>query len=574
MIERLDTRFPRAALSRLTEMHVEPSGLVRQRGATKVRFGDDLSNLDGERWVWLGSLLPGQRGLAFSLETGFTTGLIQRFNSALNGFAALNTKAAPAVDAYVVVGNVLYVGTKVPTGSATILYGGSLKNAWTAVTNLNRTAGSRVVTRAAGGFTANVDKGMIVGGWEQTGAALISASAPGAGHAVVESVDSDTQVTMDRPSPSTDVATGSFMDFDSLNALFGLPGAIPAAAAGRLLLLNGNKLYFTNGPDPSTGRPRTSQGPARNVHEFPVDAQGIALATLKDRAMVFTATGLYGISNLASEIVDGSGNPAHAIEEISSKSVALGQRGIVRWQGALIVPCRDGIYAFDGYNEPVKLSASVPWAEMVRFGMQLGFATIFKERYILPLKVSMGGSDTYWQLVLRLDGQGTDQGTVFPTTVFSLPTSCYAVATTPNPDELLGVGAKADGVLDLGQIFTADTTGADHTGSLINGGVGFTTALVPLGDKSIVRRVRVRYTATSDGAAGTVKMGGAVVGVAGVGPVDLITDGVTRWVAMDATSPGECSAAAVALTFSSSTQPLKDIVIHAIELHYRAARVM
>lgn len=551
-----DMLQPRASLGVLSDGYVGDTGEVRCRGRVGQRVAVALSGPG--LFVWAGALLPGRRELcadafALSVLDAAGTAIARVYPHPLGG-ASVKVEQ-PAVVANTVVIPFTFFNPGPGLGFA--LYGGSrFANTNLSVSVVN---GSAVITRAAGGFIAGVDAGMIV---VFTG---------GIGWAVVKTVDTDTQVTLDRPwAAATNAAlalgfSGSLVSWSGFFPIPGLQGPGVVSVAGRVVFMRDNVLTFSEGPDPATGAPRTNTMTARNRHEFPIDATYLALAALRDSVFVFTAAGVFIVRNMAYEIVDGSGNPAHPIEVLSTQTVALGSSGIVTWGNALIVPCRDGIYAIDGIGAPVKISRGLPIAEMVRDGLELGLATIFKGRYILPYR--HGGVTRTW--VLRLDAKGSEQGDIFPAARFVVPGLPMAYAKS-GTDSLLAVGDVASGVIEAGGIFTAGTTGLDFSGSRPGEAFVMRTAPISLGDKAVVRRVRVRvtfsgFTVPAPTLEVIVRAGAASV----TGTVEInAVPGTTKWLAVDL--PAALEASVVTVEVGLGVAQPSDFIVHAVEVQYRA----
>jgi hypothetical protein len=162
------------------------------------------------------------------------------------------------------------------------------------------------------------------------------------------------------------------------------------SCVGRLLSLEGNKLYVSDGPDPATGASRAHSFPTTNIIEFPLDAQGVAIQTIRNQTFVFTTAGLYRVTGLEYEITDADGNPQWTIELLSRETRAMSNASIVTWHQALIVPCLDAIYIVDGVNPPQPISNGVDWQTVVNSGRALGQAAVFRGYYLLPVETAAG----------------------------------------------------------------------------------------------------------------------------------------------------------------------------------------
>lgn len=564
----LDAKQPQASLSIANSVYVDDDGVLRLRGRMGRRNAGDLGSGAGYSpvFVWAGALLPGFREVfvAYDATPSYRFTVL---DNAGTGYAIQNNfgsaSATPDIIAAAVAGNALIMSPNKPGGFQWV-YGGSRMPAGGAFLSTTFTPGSTTLTTTGSYTTAGVDVGAIVSNWYPSGG----------GFAVVTKVNSATTLTVDRPAQLTGVVAATFYSpFVSsiLGPSFALSGQIEAIA-GRAVLMQGNILVFSDGPDPTTGAHRTYSWPAKNRHEFPNDALGVALKALRDRLFVFTQAGNYAISGMAYEITDGSANPQHAIEQISGKSVALGQSGIVSWQGALIVPCRDGVFAMDGVNSPVLLSRGLPWAEMVRGGLKIGWATIFQGRYLLP--VTYQGST--WTYVFRMDGIDSGNGIVFPTTRFVVPASPTAWATSSS-DKLIAMGDPAQGALEGGELLTTTSTGVDFDGNPAGDSYQVCTPRLQIGQKAVLRRIRIRYSMYSPTLAGgghslLIDISDSIAGHTASGSVQLrpTVAFTPQWVAVDIPAY-EVTAPVIVLSFlPGSFSPVPgNFVVHAIELQYR-----
>jgi hypothetical protein len=262
---------PPGSASQATNVYVDPQGVMRMRNGAPVFQGTTWAT-DRLTWVWEGVLSPGLRtvfasrsipGSPGANDAGHGMGVLDGANNGLKPATGGGYYYMDYPTSFVLLDSMLFIGgvgaglaggDNTDTTKQGMLYGGSRKTAvYTPGGTIAVTNGSAVVTRAAGGFSANVDAGMLM-------------FSPGGGGAsrryhVVKSVDSDTQITLVQPFAGT---TGTITpDFRPL-ALIGAGGsgtgsyrasALYGSCAGRLLVARGEQaLYVSDGPDPVVGR--------------------------------------------------------------------------------------------------------------------------------------------------------------------------------------------------------------------------------------------------------------------------------------------------------------------------------
>jgi hypothetical protein len=504
---RAGARGPASSLRVAEQVIVGPDGALRGRGRVVAKNGD--SSLLNPIFAWAGELLPGHREIWLGESAGTT-----KFNVVDPAGGALSTfDVSPftTVEGAAVVHNALIMASANPVADGLRAYAGSIKAANFVPANCAVTQDSRTVTRAAGGFNANVDVGMIL---ELPKIAITDSWQ----FAVVQKVVSDTQLLLDRPWPeSTSAAiTLTFRPVLGMNNIIISPakwiypmtilfnelglrwvayGGVPADTEPRPTTMS-----FNNGPDPVTGL--IAHGwDGENRHNFPPEATGIALQRLRDREMLFTKHGIYIVSNMNLDITDLDGNPQHPIEEYSRELIAVTNKGIATWQNTLIVPCRDEIYMIDGISPPVAISAGIPWAKHVSDGAVIGWAAVHRGYYLLPLTVG-GETFTY---VIRLAPAATPSGAVFFPTTKIMPsiTGSDVFHTKRGKNVKCWTSAGSTSLLCAGETLLSEATGIfdenvdghgdDSDG--VNGSVVLAAVekWFEAGSKTTVRRVRVKY---------------------------------------------------------------------------------
>lgn len=577
-------QIPDGCVALAQEMFVDAKGVPWSRGHMPQLQGSHW-NTDRLTWVWEGNLTPGLRTLFASRGVPGSPGVVNAGHGmgvldASNNSAARitnNTVFFPSGYYYLdyptswtVLDSMLFIGNQAASPATSfdadrqgMVYGGSRKAAayspggTVAVTN-----GSKIVTRAAGGFTANVDVGMV----------MISGAVLPKRYYVVASVDTDTQVTLLQPwegatnaalsTPSFDVigqiGAGSLAKGYRASALYG-------SVAGRLLSLEGNKLYASDGPDPTTGASRAHSFPTKNIIEFPLDAQGVAIQTIRNQVFVFTTQGLYRVTGLEYEIVDPDGNPQWTIELLSRELVALSNASIVVWHQALVVPCVDGIYIVDGVNPPQLISAGVDWSKVVNAGRNLGQAAVYQGFYLLPVETS-AGSFVYTTYCFRLQATETARGLVFPNTRWACNVGAYyssgARRLLAAEQRIWNPSAVFDTSVALGQ------DGANAVGdavSTVTAQVGTRPFLIGAG--GVARRVRVRAFRTNPAGAVSGTVAAAISG----GAVRTFADaarllaGADEWEAYDLSAPLQWGSLRVNYSLSDRW------ALFGVELQFRAA---
>lgn len=499
---------PPGSVTVANNVFVDPTNVLRSRNGAPAMTGDTSWGGGRLTWCWEGNLIPGKRTLAASAGIPGTPDHVD----ATHGFAALDPATnnmqslndfGPGEDdghyyldyptSWTLMDSMLWIGNEVPDGGDLakqgMLYGGSLNPNYFAPTDLQVTQDSDVVTSATGGFLANVDVGKLL---------YVSMPFSAGEYFVVKSVDSNNQVTLHRPWRGV-TGTAAISIFTALGYI-GInsdpsktspsyrASKLYGQCAGRLLSLEGNTLYVSDGPDPDTGEPRPYLFPETNKVVFPLDAQGIALQTIRNQAFIFTSAGLYRITGLEYEITDPDGNPQWTIELLSSETIALSNAAIVAWHQALIVPCVDAIYIIDGVNPPTPITLGVDWQAVANAGVQLGQATVHQGYYLLPVEkgtVAGAGKQEFTTYCFRLTPVQSARGIVFPNTRWTCDVEGYYSA---GPNRLIVAGNI---LWDGGKVLDPVANGnGDGDGSLI--GTTIRSRPFPIGEGSVVLRVRAR----------------------------------------------------------------------------------
>jgi hypothetical protein len=454
-------KIPRNGLYNIEEFLLDDDGGLYRRGMA-TRYSTQIAAAPAVGGLWDLSFVPGRR--TFFAGSGYT--------GALNGvtpikqlFGGIQARPGPAAK----IGDLAYIpGLSTLNGGA--LYGGSLKTAAYNSGTITCTAGSASIVGVGTAWLANADAGMLF----RTDSRRY----------VVQSVDSDTQITLSTPYEA-DEAAGAARGYtlevfvQVLNMKGGLASLNPqrqplcgpavAAVANKLWVAYGRRVYQSLGPDPVTGRVRPqdwnmSGGAYTDFHEFPSDV--VALAPLRDRLLVFTQDGMYLVSGCAFDLVDANGNPQQRLEKVSDEIVALSGAGVCVASDFVVVAARDGIYKIDslGQREVLTRSIKTMWQGYVKAGHTPGMPGVFRDH----LFVAMGTTDT--TLVCRLDRpQRTRVGTIYPWTqvrgALSSSTAQQPFAVKdPNGAAKLISGSDDGYVLDATNIFNTYDAELDADG--------------------------------------------------------------------------------------------------------------
>lgn len=353
-------------------------------------------------------------------------------------------------------------------GTGLTLYAGSLKTGTVSAGTVTVTNGSKAVTGVGTTWLTGspVDKGMILD---------VDPSSSNAPFGVVDSVSSNTALTLVEAwtgptAAGQTYALGPVRTHDpgaikSVSPMIGAAGdTFVDTAGGRLLRARGNRMAFSAPGDPFSLADS-------DYHELPRSAVVTGLSVIDDTAILFTTTGAWAISNLALDALDDAGNVQHSVQQINKDVLLWSDPGIAAYQGALIVPAVDDVWAFSLGAAPVALSEGIRpyYRELVEAGYRLGMAVVYRGHYILP--VLDGSSAVVDVLVCRLDLRD-DRGArrpVWTRWANHAAGQAYAVQVDPSTartPKLLGVAARR--VTDLTGCFDPDATrkddadGTDH----------------------------------------------------------------------------------------------------------------
>jgi hypothetical protein len=396
-------------------------------------------------------------------------------------------------------------------GGRLAYYGGSVKTSSYVVSagkSVSTTAGSAVVTGATTAFLANVDAGMIL---RHSGSGRML---------VVKSVDSDTQVTLTTPWPTTNAASTLFTFYPVVDSgvvlSFPFPtlsGSTYATAAGaglpKLIVTTGNRAYESSAEDASAG---TVTFDANVYHELPSNVEITGAEGIGDSCLLFTTRGVWRIDNVSQAPVDDFGNQQQALTKISENVVLWGDAGIAGWQGDVIVPALDNVYIMSpsGSTQPIGAAfhgngIGPLLKSYVGLGYKPGYASVHDSHYYLPVVNSSNVVQDV--LVCRLDRpyllSSRPRIWGYPWTRWTGHAAGVAYATLPPTStagpKLLGVASqRVTDLTDTVNPTSANSQDADGTTS----DVTIITRDFPTQDgiqSGLLRRLRAKYVLTGDG---------------------------------------------------------------------------
>lgn len=507
----------------------DDDGSCYRRGGSQYKSTADFGS-SGLRWVWDGTLTGGQRTV-FANNADF--GVLGADDASVVNLGGAGL-AEPV--SCVEIAGILFIG-------GGTLYAGSRKTADYSTGTVALTNGSKVVTGTGTSWSANCDAGMLF----HRGSERMYP---------IASVDSNTQITLRDAYQGVTTASTAYVNrvLGTASTSTYRTASFYAAVAGRLVTLEGNRLYFSNSVLGG------GQGPhvfgATDYHELPEGAVGLGVFPVRDTALAFTTQGLWSVSNLVLDLTDDFGNPQQRVERISQDLILWGAAGVATWRGSLVVPAVDGVWLVDGVSQPVRLTNSVTnqVTRYVRANYKAGGGVVHRNHYFLP--VYADGSYTVLDLmVCRLDRPTrTPLGDVFPWSHVTghggnvIAMAQRAGSNTRQPflwgasqhtksrvldcsgffEPAAGVKADADGTVFVWDVITRDYA----TGSL---------------NVNTVRKLRVRYELVDAGTddpviaayvgLGPGEAGGAEWGVSEWGLADWTDSTLGDYAPLDGTAP-------------------------------------
>jgi hypothetical protein len=454
-------------------------GLPFKRGGSSFK-SNAAFGAAGLLGLWDGVLAGGRRTLFIRAAELGTLAADDATPQALtgSGVSAKTWKFQRPVSVH----GLLFVVPATPAGSEIpVAWAGSRKTGPYSAGTVTVTQGSRTVTGAGTAWLANADAGMLFQGPGGSGVAY-----------AVESINSDTSLTLAEPWPEASAAGGAYilsetLGFDSPTVALGGFATLLAATQYRLLFIRDRRLAFS-GLNPRVGNVMSEE----DVHEFPSSI--IGAAGLRDTAFVFTQSGLYSISNMAYDLTDQLGDPQQRIDHLNPELVLWGHEGIATWAGALVIPALDNVWLLDGISAPVPIGGPILdlYLSYVQAGYVPGVAEVYNGHYFLPI---VAGSTVADVLVCRLrparGGEGPAWSRLSGTGALAV---AFAERTTNPPKLLAAQRTAASRVLDATSFFlpTAAVKN-DPDGTPVS--FTYTSRAFSTGNMvaNFVERVRVRY---------------------------------------------------------------------------------
>lgn len=469
-------RAPANAAFDLQNLLINDEGLPVKRGGDAYKSNADAEQLDMLADVFVGA---GQRTVFSSEQGGHLWVLGADDETPVQVGSCVRSLGRPAAST----GLVFFPASPNDTFPARI-YGGSRLGTGYATGTVTVTKDSQTVTGSGTSWLANADAGMIFG------------SSPTYG--VVQSVDSDTQITLARPWTGPNASGQAYV----LNVVLALDPA-PLQAYGvdssedvflttagisqRLVVAVRQRAYISGRNDPLTFD-------AADYLELASGGWVLGADAIGSNAVVFTTGGITVISNLDFDDVDAFGNIQWGEDKISREFVLWGDSGIASYSGSLIVPGVDDVCLFSGskldtitggrgsqYDGGIRNL----YRSYVSQGLIPGMATVHRAHYLLPI---FDGSNVVDVLVCRLDHgfawtrwAGHAAGVAF----------ARRIGSTTRQPALLGVAGER--VTDLTGAFSPDGSNvSDADGTVPQAQV--VTRDLPTGQQpGFVTKIRARY---------------------------------------------------------------------------------
>jgi hypothetical protein len=374
------------------------------------------------------------------------------------------------------------------SGAHLALYGGARASA-TPTGSATATQGSRIVTGAgATWLSGGIEKGH-----------LFNFSA-GAYAALVESVNTNTQITLRDPWPVAGNTSASYgfstvkqQALQDKEGTWSLPIGTPLGAIGvagrRLLAVLNERVYFSEIDTPGD----FVEG---NFHDLPSFAIGLGIEELAGDGLVFTTAGVWAISGLLFDALNDFGDIQHRVEQLN-ELILWGETGLAKYRGAVVVPAVDDVWLMPPGAAPVPIGAGIRplYLDYVKAGYQPGLAATHRGHYFLPI---LNGTTWVDTLVCRLDREfawtrwaGHGAGVAYAQRIGS---------TTRSPKLFSVSGQRVTELSDAWSASAANASEADATTHTVR--IDSRDLPTPGGRLgSTTRKVMVRYNATAAGAA-------------------------------------------------------------------------
>lgn len=489
--------IPRTGARLIVDGLLDDDGSVYRRGGSVYKSSAEFSS-GGLRFLWDGFLPAVGARTLFATSSAFGTLASNDATPVSLGGGGVTEPVASAQ-----IGDFLWIG-----GGK--LYAGSRIAGPYSTGTVAGTVGSTTITGTGTSWSTNIDAGTI-----------LALADDAQRFYVVASVTDNTHLELTEPFiGGANFTGGSYSARAIATATTGLAGGrvsgIYGQAGGRLLTLDNEVLHFSNGVDPATGRLRPQIFGANDYHRLPVGARGVALATLRDRALVFTTAGMWMVSNLALNLTDAQGTVQQRLEQVSSDLIGWGAGGVTSYRNAAVVACTDGVYLLDGISAPVRLSKAITprYVGYVRAGHKPGQMAVFRNHLFLPVFSSAGAwVDT---MVCRLDRPtDTSIGKLWPWTFLtghaaSVTSLAPRVSSGSSRSPALLASGTDGRVLDLSALFEPATAvrfdalsvEQPHpervTFQLVVETRDYRTSLSGSRNRNLARKLRARYELVDD----------------------------------------------------------------------------
>lgn len=359
---------PNAAYD-LLNLLIDDEGQVFRRGGTAYKSNLDLS-IDQLLGLADMATVVGPRTLAWGNSGIYALAADDATPLLVEGVGVPYTARAVGVGGYIAIPS--------PSGPGAYLYAGSRLTSFYTTGSISLTAGSKTVIGTGTAWLGNIDPGTII-------TPIVSG---GLDSGVVQSIDSNTQVTLTKPAPVTGTI-GSYLARARTTAFLNYqptwkPHAI-ASAAGRLLILVDNRVYFSEIGDPKA----LSVGSAEptSYHELPSEALMLGGEGIGNSALIFTSAGVWRIDNLEFDPLDDLGNIQHTVQQVNKALILWGDGGVASWGGMVLVPAVDDVFLMspDGSAEAISEAIRPLYRSYVQAGYQPGVAVVHRGHYFLPI---------------------------------------------------------------------------------------------------------------------------------------------------------------------------------------------
>lgn len=403
----LNERVPRNGVESLVNGFYADDGSIYKRGGVAYKSNANTGAITA---LWDGKLLAGNRTV-FTAEQDLYI-LNPSDDATPQLIATLTSTTDPRLSRPVAVGGLLALNGRQ-------FFGGSNKTAYSTGT-VTTTLGSKTVTGVGTTWTGNVEAGMLITG-------------PGANsYAVVESVESNTSLTLTYPWPWTALAGSAYVIDRTVEIAWNYPSSsvvTHVAAVGslpRLAVSHGPRVSFSPAGEPLNFSQDT------DYHQTQDGSTVTGLEGVADSLLIFSESGMSVVHNMSYDLTDALGNVQQTMTREGRQVILWDNNGIAQWRGAVVIPGIDDVYLYAGGQlEPISGPVRTLIRRRARQGYKLGIATVFGDHYLLPVLNPSGvWVETH---VCRLDARAWSQvdgeeSTCFATRVASTGAKLYGAS--------------------------------------------------------------------------------------------------------------------------------------------------